>query len=136
MLIESDADIRALLAATRRIAIVGISANAARPSHGVARYLLAAGYDVVPVNPGLREWQGLPCYPNLRAIPGPVGLVDVFRRSEEVPALVDDASAIGAPAMWLQLDIHHDDAVARAIAAGMSVVVDRCTKIEHARLLG
>lgn len=134
MLLEQDEDIRQLLKNTHRIAIVGISANAARPSHGVACYLLAAGYEIVPVNPGLREVLGLRCYASLGEIDGPIDMVDVFRRSEEVPDIVDEAIAKGAKSLWLQLGVINDEATVRAAAAGLAVVVDRCTKIEHARM--
>ncbi len=134
MVLERDEDIQQLLKNTRRIAIVGISANPARPSHGVARYLMAAGYDIVPVNPGLREVLGLRCYANLDEIDGPIDMVDVFRRSEEVPNIADAAIAKGAKSLWLQLGVINEDATQRALAAGLAVVVDRCTKIEHARM--
>ena len=134
MLLERDEDIQQLLKNTRRIAIVGISANPARPSHGVALYLMAAGYEIVPVNPGLREVLGLRCYANLDEIDGPIDMVDVFRRSEEVPNIADTAIAIGAKSLWLQLGVINEDASVRAVTAGLAVVVDRCTKIEHARM--
>ena len=135
MLTDTDDAIRALLKETRRIAVVGISANEERPSHRVARYLIDAGYDVVPVNPGLREIFGRRCFAHVRDIEGGVDMIDVFRRPEEVPAIVDDAIAIGAKSLWLQLGVIAPEAAERAAAAGLKVVMDRCTKIEHARLI-
>ena len=135
MTIQAADDLKALMQSTRRIALVGLSNNPDRPSYRVAQYLIAAGYDVVPVNPGLREVLGRVCYPNLRAIEGPVDMVDVFRRSEEVAAITDDAIAIGAKSLWLQLGVIDEASAERAAAAGLAVVMDRCIKIDHYALL-
>ncbi|MDD3674727.1 CoA-binding protein [Thauera propionica] len=127
---------RALLQDTRTIAIVGLSPNPQRPSNEVARYLRAAGYTIIPVNPACDEVLGERCYASLREIPGPVDLVDVFRRAEDVMPIVEDAIAIGARALWLQLGVVAPEAALRAADAGLKVVMDRCTKIEHAVLIG
>lgn len=118
----------------RRVAVVGVSDNPARPSFEVASYLRDAGYDIIPINPGLRAWRGLPCYASLRAAPGPIEMVDVFRRSELVEAVVDDAIAIGARAVWMQDGVINHAAAAKARAAGLMVVMDRCMLRDHAAL--
>ena len=128
--------LRALLEDTRSIAIVGLSPRPERASHEVARYLRAAGYTIIPVNPRCTEVLGEKCYPSLREVPGPIDMVDVFRRSEEVMAVAEDAIAVGARSLWLQLGVIAPEATALATAAGLKVVVDRCTKIEHAVLIG
>jgi hypothetical protein len=115
------------------IAVVGLSPKPDRPSNDVARYLLAQGYRMIPVNPVQDEILGLKCYPNLAAIPEPVDLVDVFRRPEHCPPIAQEAVAIGAKALWLQLGIVNDDAARIASDAGLLVVMDRCINIEHAR---
>ncbi len=120
----------------RRVAMVGLSANPYRPSHFVAIYLIAAGYDVVPVNPREAEILGRPCYASLRAIPGGAEVVDIFREPSAVPQIVEDAIAIGAKVVWMQLGVIHEAAAERACAAGLEVVMDRCMKIEHARFFG
>jgi predicted CoA-binding protein len=120
----------------RRIAVVGLSANASRPSHGVAKYLIAKGYEVIPVNPNYDEVLGKQCYPDLAAIPIQVDIVDIFQRSERVPPFVDAAIDVGARVVWMQVGIEHDAAARKARAAGLEVVMNRCIKIEHARLLG
>jgi len=128
--------ITALLTESKTIAMVGLSPKESRPSNEVARYLLNAGYTVIPVNPGQQEILGQKCYPNLSAIPVAVDLVDIFRRSEEVGPVVDEAIAIKAKAVWMQLGIINEAAAAKARAAGLTVIMDRCTKIDHAALIG
>jgi predicted CoA-binding protein len=131
-----DADITALLSTTGRIAMIGASANPARPSNGVLRYLLSVGYDVVPVNPTEDRVEGRKSYPTLAAAvaaQGPVDLVDVFRRAELCVPHAEEAVAVGAGCLWLQLGIVNADAARIAIAGGLSVVMDRCMEIEHAR---
>jgi len=125
-----------ILSTAKVIALVGASPNPARPSHGVMAYLQDAGYRVIPVNPGLagQLLLGERVYARLADIPVPVDLVDIFRRSEDAGAAIDDSIAIGAKAVWLQLGIYDDAAIARARAAGLAAVVNRCTKIEHMRL--
>ena len=131
-----DEDIRRLLDQTRRIAVVGLSPKPHRDSHRVALYLQDRGYVVVPVYPREETIVGAPVYRRVQDIAGSVDLVDVFRRSEELPRVVDDAIAAGAPAIWFQLDCIHEEAATRAAGAGMTVVMDRCIMVEHARLLG
>ena len=120
----------------KRIAMVGLSANPFRPSHFAAIYLLSEGYDVIPVNPNEKQILGRTCYATLRDIPGPVEVVDIFRAPSAVPAIVEDAIAIGAKVIWMQLGVIHEAAAERARQAGLEVVMDRCMKIEHARFFG
>jgi predicted CoA-binding protein len=120
----------------RRIAMVGLSSNPFRPSHFAAIYLISEGYDVVPVNPRESTVLGRTSYPNLSAIPGGVEVVDIFREPAAVPSIVEEAIAIGAKVIWMQLGVIHEEAAARASAAGLEVVMDRCMKIEHARFFG
>ncbi len=131
---------RARLALLRRvttIAIVGASANPARASYFVGTYLLSSSpYEVYFVNPGATEILGRPAYPSLAALPVVPDLVDVFRKPADLPGVLDEALAVGAPAIWLQLGLWDETTAARAQAAGMAVVMDRCVKIEHARFHG
>jgi uncharacterized protein len=120
----------------KRIAMVGLSSNPFRPSHFAAIYLLAEGYDVIPVNPREKQVLGRTAYASLRDIPGQVDVVDIFREPSAVPAIVEDAIAIGAKVVWMQLGVIHEAAAERARQAGLEVVMDRCMKIEHARFFG
>jgi predicted CoA-binding protein len=131
-----EAEAMRVMAQTRTIAVVGISSDARRPSWEVADYLVRAGYEVYLVNP-IEEGPilGLPVYDSLAEVPVAVDLVDVFRRPEFVPGVVADAIAAGAKGVWTQLEIVHPEAAETARAAGLEVVMDRCTKIEHHRLL-
>ncbi len=135
-MIDDIAGIRRVLTETRSIAVVGLSANWHRPSFFAAKYMLDQGYTIIPVNPAYDEVLGQKCYPSLRDIPVPVDMVDVFRKPEDVMPVVDEAIAIGAKTLWLQLGVINEEAVARAEAAGLQVVMDRCVKIEYARLFG
>lgn len=128
----------ALLQRTRSIAMVGVSANAARPSYFVATYLTSssADYDVYFVNPGATEILGRPVYKSLAELPVVPDLVDVFRRPDDLPAVTEEAIAVGAKAVWFQLGLWHPEAALRATGAGLDVVMDRCLKIEHARFHG
>ncbi len=128
--------LRRILRESRTIAVVGLSPKWHRPSYFAAKYLLDHGYRVIPVNPGHGEILGQRCYPSLTAIPEPVDVVDIFRRPRDVPPQVDEAIAIGARVVWMQIGIVHEEAAARARAAGLEVVMDRCMKIEYARLFG
>ena len=119
----------------RTIAVVGLSDKPERPSNGVARYLIARGYRVIPVNPALEEVLGLKCYPSLSAIPEPLEVVDVFRRAEHAVAVAEEAVAMGAKALWLQLGVVNDEAVQLAEAAGLLTVQNRCIMAEHQRRL-
>ena len=127
--------IRRILEDSKTIAVVGLSPKPQRPSHRVARYLLAAGYTIIPVNPGQNTILGLPCYPNLRAITMPVDLVDIFRRPEAVLPVVEEAIAIGSRFIWMQEGIVNDKAAAKAEGAGLEVIMDRCTMVDHMNLL-
>lgn len=134
-----DAGIEAVLLTTRRIAVVGASSNPARPSLGVLRYLVEAGFECVPVNPNERSVLGVPAFPTLAeavAATGPFDLVDVFRRSELCVPHAREAVAVGARCLWLQLGVVNWDAAAIAHAAGLAVVMDRCTAIEWRRIAG
>jgi predicted CoA-binding protein len=134
-----DTDIltlRRILGTCRTLAVVGLSANWYRPSFFAAKYMLDHGYTVIPVNPAYPEVLGQKCYPSLGDIPVKVDLVDCFRKSGEIPALAEEAIAIGARVLWMQLGVVNEAARARARAAGLEVVMDRCVKIEHARLFG
>ena len=132
----SDDAIRALLLRVRRIAVVGLSPKPHRDSNRVARYLQEVGYDVVPVYPREETILGQRVHRSVREIPEPVDLVDVFRRSEALPQVFDDAIAAGAPAIWLQLDCIDEERALEARSRGLTVVMDRCLMVEHARLVG
>ena len=120
----------------KTIAVVGLSPNKMRPSHGVSEYMQHQGYRIIPVNPGHPEILGEKSYRSLEDIPEPVEIVDIFRRSEQVAPIVDSAIAIGAKVVWMQEGIEHNDAAEKARAAGLEVVMDRCILKEMARLLG
>ncbi|MGI9200176.1 MAG: CoA-binding protein [Woeseiaceae bacterium] len=128
--------LRRILTENKRVAIVGLSDDWSRPSNFVGKYLLEHGFEVIPVNPKYEEILGQKCYPDLKSIPTPVDIVDLFQRSERVPPFVDDAIAIGAKVVWMQLGIVHEEAAQKARDAGLEVVMDRCIKIEFARLFG
>jgi len=126
-----------ILRSTESIAIVGASANPARASYFVATYLLSSSpYDVYFVNPRATEILGHPVYPSLSELPVVPDLVDVFRRHEDLPAVLEETLAVGARTLWLQLGSWHEDVARKAEAAGLNVVMDRCVKIEHARFHG
>ena len=130
----SDAELRRLLSAVRTIAIVGASSKESRASYGVFARLLRAGYRVIPVNPFETNVHGQTAYPDLASVPGPVDLVDVFRRPEETPALADQAVSIGAKVFWLQLGIVNEEAARRAARGGLTVVMDACLAVVVGRL--
>lgn len=136
----TDAELKSILTRVKRIAILGVSANPVRPSYFVARYLKLKGFTIVPVNPGLagQDLLGERVYGSLTEVPGDVDMVDVFRRSDAVPGIVDEALARWPQldVIWLQLGVHHDAAAAVATARGVTVVQDRCPKIEYQRLFG
>lgn len=127
-------EIRARLQAIRRIAVVGLSPRANRPSHRVAAALQGFGYRIVPVRPAVEAVLGEPAVPDLQHLPGPVDLVDVFRAPQHVPAIVDACIELGVPALWLQDGVVHEAAAARAAAAGIWVVMDRCIYRDHLSL--
>jgi len=124
--------IETILSTMRRVAVVGISADPERPSNEVASYLIRQGFTVYGVNPSLQTVFDAPCYPDLAAVPGPVEVADIFRRSELAGAAVDDAIAIGAKAVWMQEGVIDEAAAGRARRAGLIVVMDRCMLKEHA----
>ena len=128
--------LRRILGENRVIAIVGLSADWYRPSYFAAKYMREHGYRIIPVNPRYPEILGEKCYGSLRDIPEKVQIVDVFRKTQDVPPVAEDAIAIGAKVLWQQLGVKNEAAAARARAAGLETVMDRCVKIEHARLFG
>ncbi len=128
--------LRRILIENKRVAIVGLSDDWSRPSNFVGKYLLEHGFEVIPVNPKYDEILGQKCYADLKDIPTPVDIVDLFQRAERVPPFVDDAIKIGAKVVWMQLGIVHEEAAQKARDAGLEVVMDRCVKIEYARLFG
>ncbi len=131
-----DEQLRNILASARTIAVVGLSDKPDRDSHTVARYLQGQGYRIIPVNPSVPEVLGERSYPSLSAIPPDtkVDLVDIFRRSEQVPPVVDEALARGVPVIWMQLGVEHPEAAAKARAAGVTVLENRCIRVDHQRL--
>jgi predicted CoA-binding protein len=129
-------DLRRILNDYKRVAMVGLSADWSRPSNFAAKYLLDHGFEVIPVNPKYPEILGQKCYADLRDIPTPVDIVDLFQRAERIPPFVDQAIEIGAKVVWMQLGVIHEEAAQKARDAGLEVVMDRCMKIEYARLFG
>lgn len=135
-----DAHIRAILRLTKRIALVGASGNPARPSWIVTKYLIDRGYDVIPVNPALagQDLLGRKVYATLADIPGPLDMVEIFRNSEAAGPITDEALALDPlpKVIWMQLSVRNDEAAARAEAKGVTVIMNRCPKIEYGRLSG
>lgn len=123
-----------ILRSYRTIAVVGLSNDESRPSYSVSHYMQAAGYRIVPVNPEVAEVLGEKAYPTVASIPEQVEIVNVFRRAENVPSVVDDAIAAGAKVVWMQSGIWHNAAAEKALAAGLEVVMDLCIRTEHQRL--
>jgi len=128
--------LRRILRESRVIAVVGLSADWFRPSYFAAKYMQEHGYRVIPVNPKYPEILGEKCYRSLRDIPEKVDIVDVFRKTADVMPIAEDAIAIGAKVLWQQLGVRNEAAAAKARAAGLETVMDRCVKIEHGRLFG
>ncbi len=139
-IVDDIAGLRRILTRSRTIAVVGLSANWYRPSYFAAKYMRDHGYRIIPVNPTYAEVMGERCYPDLpSASEGatiPIDIVDCFRKPGEIPPLARDAIAIGAKVLWMQLGIRNDEAAKLASDAGLDVVMNRCVKIEHARLMG
>jgi predicted CoA-binding protein len=135
-IVDDIAGLRRILARSRTIAIVGLSANWYRPSYFAAKYLQEHGYRVIPVNPKYESILGEKCYRSLRDIPERVDIVDIFRKSSDVMPIAEDAIAIRAKVLWQQLGVRNESAAAKARAAGLETVMDRCVKIEHGRLFG
>ena len=134
MAINSHETIQRILDECRTIAVVGLSSDPSRPSHGVSSYMRRSGYKVIPVNPNETAVFGEKSYPDLAAVPEKIDLVDVFRRSDEAGKAVDEAIAVGAKAVWLQEGVIDRDAAQRALDAGLLVVMDRCWLKEHIRI--
>ena len=133
---DDSAHLRRMLDQNRRVAVVGLSVNEMRPSYFAAKYLLDHGYQVVPVNPNYTEVLGQKCYASLEDIPGKIDIVDLFQRAEQVTPFVEQAIRIKAKVVWMQLGIVNEAAADKARAAGLEVIMDRCMKIEYARLFG
>jgi hypothetical protein len=128
--------LRRILKENRVIAVVGLSAEWHRPSYFAAKYMQEHGYRVIPVNPKYESVLGEKCYKSLREIPEKVDIVDVFRKTRDVMPIAEEAIAIGAKVLWQQLGVRNEEAAAKARAAGLETVLDRCVKIEHGRLFG
>jgi predicted CoA-binding protein len=135
-LLERDSDLRHLLQTARVIAVVGHSDNPERTSYRIAAYLRQAGYRVIPVNPMVAEIDGQPSYPSLAAVPEPIDIVDVFRRAEHLAGVVREAAAVGAGAVWGQVDVISTEALDAAAELDVPLVMDQCIKVEHMRLFG
>lgn len=131
----SNSELREILENIKVIAVIGLSPKENRPSNMVARYLIEAGYTVIPVNPGQREILGLPCFPSLEEVPGQVDLVDIFRRPEEVGPIVESATKKNIKHIWMQLGIVNEEAASFARQHGCVVVMDRCIKVDHQQLM-
>jgi predicted CoA-binding protein len=127
----SAAEVTEMLKNYRVVAVVGLSADPSRPSHQVAHYLQVHGYRIVPVNPGCQQILGERCYASLRDIPFPVEVVDIFRKVDAIPGIVDEAIAVGAKVVWMQQGLEEPGSASKARQAGLAVVMDRCMKIEH-----
>jgi predicted CoA-binding protein len=134
--LSTIAELRRILKTNHTIAVVGLSADWYRPSYFAAKYMQEHGFRIIPVNPKYDEILGEKCYPNLKAIPEPVDIVDVFRKPDDCAPIAQDAVAIGAKVLWLQLGVMNEEAARIAEAGGLEVVMDRCVKIEYARLFG
>jgi predicted CoA-binding protein len=134
-LLHTDSEILNLFRSARTVAVVGMSDNPARDSYRVGMYLHAAGFTVIPVNPTVERIGDLAAVPDLLHLSAPPDIVDIFRRPEFVPAIVEEAIRTGARALWLQFNTLHEGAVSRASSAGLQVVADRCIMVEHRRLV-
>lgn len=133
--ITSDNELVQLLSKTKRVAVVGISDKEDRPSNGVSRWLMRNSHlELYFVNPALTTVLGQPCYASLADIPDPIDMVDIFRKVSDIPAVVDEAIAIGAKSIWIQLGLVDDASAARAVSAGLDVAMDLCIKVEYERL--
>ncbi|NUN71223.1 MAG: CoA-binding protein [Bacteroidetes bacterium] len=134
-MLTSDDEIRTLLTSARTIAVVGASPKPWRDSGSIAQYLQNKGYTVFPVNPMYPEVLGMKCYPDLRSVPGKIDIVDIFRNPDEVMPVIDEAIAVGAASVWMQLNVVNPEAAAKAEQAGLAVVMDRCIAVEHRALV-
>jgi predicted CoA-binding protein len=136
MPIEDDASLSNILKSVRTVACVGVSSNPAKPSYGIFQYLVEAGYHMIPVNPTTPEIMGRRSYPDVASIPEAIDVVQIFRKPEDVPSVVEDAIRAGAKVVWMQEGIVNEQAAARAEQAGLQVVMDRCMMQTHKRLFG
>lgn len=136
MPIESDKELREILKSARTVASVGVSSNPDKPSYGIFEYLVEAGYRMIPVNPTVPQILGKKTYPDVPSIPEKVDVVQVFRKPEDVPPVVEQAIKAGAKVVWMQEGIVNEEAAARAEKAGLKVVMDRCMRETHRRLFG
>ncbi len=134
-MLTKDEDLKKLLTETKSIAVVGASPKPWRDSGSIAEFLNRKGYKVYPVNPMYQEVLGMKCYPDLRSIPDKIDMVDIFRKPEEVGPIIDEAIAVGAKSVWMQLGVVNDAAASTAEKAGLSVVMDRCIAVEHRALM-
>jgi uncharacterized protein len=132
---DSADSIADILKKYKSIAVVGLSSNPARASHGVASYMKSVGYRIIPVNPNEREVLGEKCYARVEDVPGKIEIVDIFRRAEDVPPVVDGAIHAGAKVVWMQLGIENAEAGEKARAAGITVVMNACLLVEHRKRL-
>ena len=135
-MLTTDDELRTLLTESRTIAVVGLSEKTDRDSNLIARYLQDHSYTIIPVNPSVDRILGQKCYPTVAAIGHPVDIVDVFRRPDALPEIVEDVIRSGSKALWLQLNVIHEAAARRATEAGLAVVMDRCIAVEHRHLIG
>ena len=133
--LTDDGDVREILAEARTIAVPGLSDKPWRDSHTVSAFMRARGYSIIPVNPNVREVFGVPAFPSLRSCTGRIDMVNVFRRPEFVPAIVEEAIALNVRTLWLQPGTVHDGAVDRASEAGLNVIADRCIRVVYSLLL-
>ena len=133
---HTDDQLKHILKSTRTIASVGLSSNPGKESYGIAQYLKDHGYTVIPVNPTAKEIMGRQAYPDLGSIPGKVDVVQVFRKPEDVPAVVQQAIQIAASVIWMQEEVINEDAARTAEVAGLQVVMNRCMRKTHIRLIG
>lgn len=131
----SEQQIKEILLQSHTIAVVGLSDKSHRDSYRVAQYMQDKGYRIIPVNPRLKTVLGQTAYPDLLSIPDKVDIVNIFRRSEQVPPIVEEALKINPTAVWLQLGIFNDEAAEKCMEAGVAIIMDKCIKVEHARLL-
>jgi predicted CoA-binding protein len=136
MTINDDTELRLILTTTRTVASVGVSSKEEKPSYSIFRYLADHGYEMIPVNPSAPEILGRKTFPDLASIPAKIDVVQVFRKSEDVPPVVEEAIAIGARVVWMQEGVVNQAAASKAEAAGLKVVMDRCMRATHRRLLG
>jgi len=136
MPIQDDSELRQILTTAKTVACVGVSSNPEKPSYGIFQYLAEAGYRMIPVNPTAPEILGRPSYPSVRMIPEKIDVVQVFRKPEDVPPVVEQAIQAGAKVVWMQEGVVNEEAAAQAEKAGLKVVMDRCMMKTHQRLLG